>query len=162
MQITSRLEELRALMKKKNIAAYIIPSADPHQSEYVAPRWKSRAWISGFTGSAGTVVVTMKKVGLWTDGRYFIQAEQELKGSGIRLMKSGEEGVPGLKEYLKKNLKKGDILGFDGRTVTASFGKELKKAVPSRDNRGAAPPRGGIIFVKITKIIDFWRKLIDK
>ena len=74
--ITKKLEQLRALMKEKKISAYIVPSDDPHQSEYVAPRWKSREWISGFTGSAGTVVITATEAGLWTDGRYFLQAEE--------------------------------------------------------------------------------------
>lgn len=132
MDPKERLEALKGAMKKAGIDAYYIPSSDFHASEYTNEYFKVREFFSGFTGSAADLLVTEREVLLWTDGRYFIQAEQELKGSGIRLMKSGEEGVPGLKEYLKKNLKKGDILGFDGRTVTASFGKELKKAVPSR------------------------------
>lgn len=118
-------------MKKAGIAAYYIPSSDFHASEYTNEYFKVREFFSGFTGSAADLLVTEKEALLWTDGRYFIQAEHELEGSGIRLMKSGVEGVPGLKEYLGKNLKKSDILGFDGRTVSASLGKALKKAIPS-------------------------------
>ena len=127
MQITSRLEELRALMKKNNIAAYIIPSADPHQSEYVAPRWKSRAWISGFTGSAGTVVVTMKKAGLWTDGRYFLQAENQLKGSTITLFKMGLPETPGYTDWIGGELKKGDTVSFDAAVMSINDVDDLKK-----------------------------------
>ena len=127
MQITSRLKELRALMKKKNIAAYIIPSADPHQSEYVAPRWKSRAWISGFTGSAGTVVVTMKKAGLWTDGRYFLQAENQLKGSTITLFKMGLPETPSYTDWIGKELKKGNTVSFDAAVMSINDVDDLKK-----------------------------------
>ena len=128
MQITSKLVELRALMKKKNIAAYIIPSADPHQSEYVAPRWKSRAWISGFTGSAGTVVVTMKKAGLWTDGRYFLQAEAQLKGSTITLFKDGLPETPSYTDWINSELKKGEIVSFDASVMSINSVESLKCA----------------------------------
>ena len=128
MQIVSRLEELRALMKEKNISAYIIPSADPHQSEYVAPRWKSREWISGFTGSAGTVVVTMEKAGLWTDGRYFLQAEAQLEGSTITLFKMGLPETPGYTDWIGGELKKGDIVSFDASVMSINDVNDLKKA----------------------------------
>ncbi|EPZ59462.1 creatinase/Prolidase N-terminal domain protein [[Clostridium] sordellii ATCC 9714] len=95
--IKERLAKLREYMSEKNIDAYIIPSSDNHQSEYVGDHFKCREFISGFTGSAGTVVVTMEEAGLWTDGRYFIQAEKELEGSTIKLFKMGEEGVPTLR-----------------------------------------------------------------
>ncbi len=127
MQITSKLVELRALMKKKNIAAYIIPSADPHQSEYVAPRWKSRAWISGFTGSAGTVVVTMKKAGLWTDGRYFLQAENQLKDSTITLFKAGLPETPSYTDWIGGELKKGEVVSFDASVMSINDVDDLKK-----------------------------------
>jgi len=127
MQIMSRLEELRALMKEKKIAAYIIPSADPHQSEYVAPRWKSREWISGFTGSAGTVVVTMKKAGLWTDGRYFLQAEAQLEGSTITLFKMGLPETPGYTDWIGGELKKGDVVSFDAAVMSINDVDDLKK-----------------------------------
>ena len=128
MQITSKLVELRALMKEKKIAAYIIPSADPHQSEYVAPRWKSREWISGFTGSAGTVVVTMKKAGLWTDGRYFLQAEEQLEGSTITLFKMGLPETPSYTEWIGSELKKGDVVSFDAAVMSINDVEELKNA----------------------------------
>ena len=83
--ITSRLAALRAVLNQQNINAFIIPSTDPHLSEYVAPHWHSREWISGFTGSAGTVVVTLQQAGLWTDSRYFLQAADQLEGTGIDL-----------------------------------------------------------------------------
>lgn len=127
MQITSKLVELRALMKKKNIAAYIIPSADPHQSEYVAPRWKSRAWISGFTGSAGTVVVTAKKAGLWTDGRYFLQAENQLAGSTITLFKAGLPETPSYTDWIGGELKKGEVVSFDASVMSINDVDDLKK-----------------------------------
>ena len=128
MQIVSRLNELRTLMKKKNIAAYIIPSADPHQSEYVAPRWKARAWISGFTGSAGTVVVTMKKAGLWTDGRYFVQAEAQLEGSTITLFKDGLPETPSYTDWINSELKKGEIVSFDASVMSINSVESLKGA----------------------------------
>ena len=87
--IKQRIEKIRDLMKEKNIYAYIVPSSDYHQSEYVGEYFKAREFMSGFTGSAGTLIVSMDEVGLWTDGRYFIQAEQELKHSGIKLFKMG-------------------------------------------------------------------------
>ena len=93
MSVNDRINELRRLMKEKNIDAYIIPSADNHQSEYVGEHFKSRAYITGFTGSAGTAVITQNEAGLWTDGRYFIQAEKELVGSEVCLYKSGNAGV---------------------------------------------------------------------
>jgi Xaa-Pro aminopeptidase len=127
MQITSKLAELRALMKTKKIAAYIIPSADPHQSEYVAPRWKSRAWISGFTGSAGTVVVTAKKAGLWTDGRYFLQAENQLKDSTITLFKAGLPETPSYTDWIGGELKKGEVVSFDASVMSINDVDDLKK-----------------------------------
>ena len=126
MQITTRLAELRALMKKNGIAAYIIPSADPHQSEYVAPRWKSRAWISGFTGSAGTVVVTAKKAGLWTDGRYFLQAEAQLKDSTITLFKDGLPETPSYTDWINSELKKGEVVSFDASVMSINSVESLK------------------------------------
>lgn len=94
MSIRDRVEKLRQLMKENQMDAYIIPSFDAHQSEYVAEHWKGRQWISGFTGSAGTVVITLEDAGLWTDGRYYIQAEKQLESSGIRLFRMVDPGVP--------------------------------------------------------------------
>lgn len=125
--IKNRLEQLRKCMKEKDIFAYIIPSSDFHQSEYVGDYFKCRKFISGFTGSAGTVVVTLDEAGLWTDGRYFIQAENQLKGSTIKLFKMGEENVPTIEEYLDSVLKDGDTLAFDGRVVSAKEGKSYEE-----------------------------------
>ena len=113
------------LMKEKNIYAYIVPSSDYHQSEYVGDYFKSREFMSGFTGSAGTLIISMDEAGLWTDGRYFIQAEQELKDSGIKLFKMGEEGVPTIEEYLLEKLPKNSTLGFDGRVMSVKEGQSL-------------------------------------
>ena len=107
-------------MKERGIDYYIIPSADYHQSEYVGDYFKGREWISGFTGSAGTVVVTQNEVGLWTDGRYFIQAEKQLQGSGITLFKMGEEGVPTFIQYIVNNIQSGETLGFDGKVLATN------------------------------------------
>lgn len=124
--IKERINKLRALMNDKGIYAYLIPSSDYHQSEYVGDYFKSREYISGFTGSAGTIVITQDEAGLWTDGRYFIQAENELKNSTIKLFKMGEEGVPTIEKYLIDNMKKDLKLGFDGKVVCAKEGKNLK------------------------------------
>lgn len=123
--IKQRIEKIRDLMKEKNIYAYIVPSSDYHQSEYVGDYFKSREFMSGFTGSAGTLIISMDEAGLWTDGRYFIQAEQELKDSGIKLFKMGEEGVPTIEEYLLEKLPKNSTLGFDGRVMSVKEGQSL-------------------------------------
>lgn len=120
MKITERIVKLKELMKERGIDYYIIPSADYHQSEYVGDYFKGREWISGFTGSAGTVVVTQNEVGLWTDGRYFIQAEKQLQGSGITLFKMGEEGVPTFIQYIVNNIQSGETLGFDGKVLATN------------------------------------------
>ena len=130
--IRERVIKLRELMKEKGIDVYVIPSSDYHQSEYVGEHFKSREFISGFTGSAGIVVVTENEAGLWTDGRYFIQAEKQLEESTIILFKMGEENVPTYIEYIGKNLKNGQCLGFDGKVLSgknvfdikAGFGKK--------------------------------------
>ena len=124
--VVERVEQLRTLMRERNIDIYLIPSSDYHQSEYVGEYFKSREFISGFTGSAGTVVVTKDKAGLWTDGRYFIQAEKQLQGSGITLFKMGEEGVPTYSEYINQNLKDGETLGFDGKVISGKTIFDLK------------------------------------
>ena len=116
-----RITALQELLKEAGIDYYIVPTADYHNSEYVNAHFKMREFLSGFTGSAGTLVVSAKEAGLWTDGRYFVQAENELKGSGIVLYKMMEEGVPKIKEYLEKNVMQGQTIGFDGRVVDAFF-----------------------------------------
>lgn len=128
-----RIAELRKLMKEAGIDYYIVPTADYHNSEYVSDYFKMREFLSGFTGSAGTLVVSGKEAGLWTDGRYFVQAESELGGSGIVLYKMQEENVPTIKEYLEKNVSEGQTVGFDGRVVDAFFGKELEEAFAGKN-----------------------------
>ena len=130
--IKERIQALRSLMLKRGIDCYLVPTADYHQSEYVGEYFKLRAFLSGFTGSAGTLVVTRKEAALWTDGRYFVQAAKELEGSGILLMKMGEEGVPTTEEYIEKNIPKDGCLGFDGRTVSAALGKKLEQCIKSK------------------------------
>lgn len=125
--IAERIAALRAEMKKRNIAMYIVPTSDFHESEYVGDYFKARKYMTGFTGSAGTAVITMKEAGLWTDGRYFIQAEKQLEGTPVTLFKMGEEGVPTVKAYVKQNLKEGECLGFDGRVINAADGTSYEK-----------------------------------
>ncbi|WP_315110611.1 aminopeptidase P family protein [Clostridium intestinale] len=133
MDVKKRIEKLKNLMKENKIDAYIIPSFDAHQSEYVADHWKGRQWISGFTGSAGTVVITLDDAGLWTDGRYYIQAEKQLEGSGIRLFKMADLGVPSYTEWLKNTLKKGSTVGFDGSVFSVDLFKGMEKAFKSKN-----------------------------
>ncbi len=121
--IKARIDALRREMASKNIDIYLIGSEDFHGSEYVGDHFKCRAYMSGFTGSAGTLVVTMEEAGLWTDGRYFIQAEKQLQGSGIDLYKMFNEGVPSVSEWILSHVKEGQCLGFDGRTMGAREGK---------------------------------------
>lgn len=128
MIINERLTCLRQLMKQHGVSAVIIPSSDPHMSEYVADHWKSRQYFSGFTGSAGTLVVTLSKSGLWTDGRYYIQAEKQLSGSEITLFKMGQKDVPSYIDYLKEELAEGESVGIDGRLFTYQTVQAMKKA----------------------------------
>lgn len=124
MTVQERINMLRHLMSEKNIDVYIVPSSDNHQSEYVDDYFKAREFITGFTGSAGTAVITQTEAGLWTDGRYFIQAENELAGSGVKLYKMGNPDVPSVEEYLEAALPTNGVLGFDGRVIAMSKGKE--------------------------------------
>ena len=123
--IQERLRLLRERMKESGVTVYVIPSSDCHESEYVCGHYRARAYITGFTGSAGTAIVTLQDAGLWTDGRYFIQAEEQLKDSTIELMKSGQPDVPDIIEYLYNKLDDGDTIGFDGRTVSNYFAGKL-------------------------------------
>lgn len=133
MNVNERLGKLRALMEERGIAAYIEPTSDPHQSEYVADYYKGRAWISGFTGSAGTVVITKDEAILWTDGRYFIQAEKQIEGSDFKLFKMNTPGYPTYMEWLKTTLKDGDKLGFNGKVFAQSLVEELEKELSDKD-----------------------------
>ncbi|RLE19624.1 MAG: aminopeptidase P family protein [Acidobacteria bacterium] len=117
--IKDRLRKLRSLMAENGVQAYIVPSTDPHQSEYVPAFWRRREWISGFTGSAGDVVVTMDKAGLWTDSRYFLQAEDQLEGSGITLFKQGVSGTPSIVSWITDQLSSGERVGVDARLFTS-------------------------------------------
>lgn len=132
MKVKEKIDKLRQLMKENRMDAYIIPSFDAHQSEYVAEHWKSRQWISGFTGSAGTVVVTLEEAGLWTDGRYYIQAEKQLQGSEIRLFKMMEPGVPSYAEWLKSVLKEGSCVGFDGSVFSVDMVRDMEKELKTK------------------------------
>ncbi len=127
MEVKERLAMLRAAMKEAGVDAYFIGTSDYHGSEYVSDYFKVREYFSGFTGSMGDLVVLAGEAGLWTDGRYFVQAEEELAHSGITLYRIGEEGVPRVEEFLESRLTKGEVLGFDGRTVTAAFGRKLRE-----------------------------------
>ncbi len=128
MKSVEKLRGLRKVMKARGIAAVIIPSTDPHQSEYVGEHWRSREWVSGFTGSAGTLVVTGSRAGLWTDGRYFVQAERELRGSGITLFKGREHGVPSVNDWTAGQLGRGQVVALDGRLFSIAAVRDMRKA----------------------------------
>ncbi len=123
--IKERIEQLRQKMKQEQIDLYYIPTADFHQSEYVGEYFKCREFMSGFTGSAGSLVVTKEEACLFTDGRYHIQAEQELQNSGVHLFKCGEANIPSEEDYMEVYMKKHNVFGFDGRVVSASFVEQL-------------------------------------
>ncbi|MDQ0507925.1 Xaa-Pro aminopeptidase [Peptoniphilus ivorii] len=127
-----RVDRLLSLMKERDIDVYIVPSEDFHQSEYVGEYFKARAWLSGFTGSAGTVVATAEEVCLWTDGRYFLQAEEQLKDTGIVLQKMGQPDVPTVLSYVKAALPEGGTLGFDGRVISVADGADYEKIAESK------------------------------
>ena len=127
MNIPERIAALRQKMKECALDAYIIPSSDPHQNEYLPEPYKTREFMSGFTGSAGTLLVTAEKAGLWTDGRYFLQAENQLKGSGITLFKMDEPGVPTLNAFLKSELKAASKVGMDGKVVSLQNYEAMQK-----------------------------------
>ncbi|MCD8324908.1 MAG: aminopeptidase P family protein [Clostridiales bacterium] len=129
----SRLTQLRAEMKQRGIDVYVVPTADFHESEYVGEYFRAREFLTGFTGSAGTAVVTADKAGLWTDGRYFIQAAAQLAGSGFELYKMGEEGVPEIPKFLEDELPQGGVLGFDGRVVNCKLAEKFQEAVEKKN-----------------------------
>ena len=133
--VAERIEALRAEMQKRNVDMYIVPTSDFHESEYVGDYFKARKYMTGFTGSAGTAVITATEAGLWTDGRYFIQAEKQLKGTPVTLYPMGEEGVPTVKEYVEKNLPESGCLGFDGRVMNAKSGADYEKI--AADKKGS-------------------------
>lgn len=126
--IKERLAKVREIMKESGISVYVVPTGDYHISEYAGDYFKEREFITGFTGSAGTAVIDMDKAVLFTDGRYYVQAEKQLDGSTIELMRMGSEGVLTLTEYCRERLSKGGTIGFDGRCVEAKQGIELRNA----------------------------------
>ena len=127
-----RLQKLRAQMEQHGMDAYYIPSSDFHDSEDVEPYFGCRAFISGFTGSAGSMVVTKDFSGLWTDGRYFVQAKKQLRGQDTELMQMGSEGVPTIFEFLEEHLLDGGILGMDGRVVNTEAGRAFMKILEKK------------------------------
>lgn len=133
MQVTEKINALRKIMGDSNIDAYIIVTDDYHGSEYVGDYFKEREYMSGFTGSAGTLLVMTDFAGLWTDGRYFLQAGEELAGTGIELMKSGEPDCPPIENFLYDNLEEKSVVGFDGRTVNCNFFGRLKNRLDSKN-----------------------------
>ncbi len=135
MNVPERISALRALMEERGYDAYMVPTDDNHQSEYVGEHFKARAFITGFTGSAGTAVITKDAAGLWTDGRYFIQAEQQLKGSGVKLFKMGEPDVPTVEDYITDVLSEGGTLGFDGRVIAMGEGQALESATAKKHGK---------------------------
>ena len=125
--INERIQALRLILKSKSISAFIIPSTDPHLSEYVAPHWKIREWISGFTGSAGTVVILEDKAGLWTDSRYFLQATQQLEGTDITLYKEMLPETPTITDFLCQNIKPGETIGIDGKMFSVEQVEQMRR-----------------------------------
>ena len=146
--IQERLKELRAQMQERGIDIYIVPTSDFHQSEYVGEYFKARKYMTGFTGSAGTAVITKEEAGLWTDGRYFIQAEKQLEGSTVKLFKMGEEGVPKVEEYVKDHLTEGSCIGFDGRVMDAKSGEKYAKR---------AEEKKAALYVKEDLVGNIWK-----
>lgn len=146
--ITERLAAIRKEMAKRNISIYVVPTADFHESEYVGEHFKARKFITGFTGSAGTAVITMEEAGLWTDGRYFVQAEKQLQGSTVTLYRMGEEGVPTVNEFIEQKLKEGGTIGFDGRVVNTRWGLQLKEI---------AKKKNGALYVEEDLIDLIWK-----
>ncbi len=130
--MNERLEKLRKSMAERKIDAYVVPTSDFHESEYVGEYFKCRKFLTGFTGSAGTAVVTASEAYLWTDGRYFVQAQKELTGSGFSLQKMGQEHVPDIEEYLEQVLPQGGVLGFDGRVMNAQMVEKIKERLESK------------------------------
>lgn len=136
--IKERIEAVRRLMGERQIDVYMVPTEDFHESEYVGEHFKARRYMSGFTGSAGTLVITRNEAGLFTDGRYFIQAASQLLGSGIELYKMGVEGVPSLDEFIEEKMPEHGCLGFDGRVVSAQKGDKLLEKLKKKDIRISA------------------------
>ena len=127
--INERVGKLRDYLRKNGLAAFIFPSTDPHQGEYVPEHWQTRKWISGFDGSAGTAVVTLSDAALWTDSRYYIAAEQQLQGTPFRLMKDGQAETPSIPEWLCQQLTENNVVGVDGEVFTETEIEEMQAAL---------------------------------
>lgn len=127
--ITERIGRLRQCLREQSLSAFIIPSTDPHSGEYVPDHWKTREWVSGFTGSAGTAVITLEDAALWTDSRYFLQAADQLDGTGIRLMKDRLPDTPSIPEWLGQSLSPGAVVGVDGWVNTIGETQALREAL---------------------------------
>ena len=149
MDIIRRIECLRREMACEGIDIYIVPSADCHGSEYVGDYFKIRQYLTGFTGSAGTAVFTRDKAGLWTDGRYYIQAEEQLKGSGIHLYRMGEPDTDTIEEFLEKELSAGGVIGFDGKVTELTVGDKYKEI---------AERKGGHVLADFDLADRFWKE----
>lgn len=146
--VIEKIAALREKMAERSIDIYVVPTSDFHESEYVGEYFKARKFITGFTGSAGTAVITPTEAGLWTDGRYFIQAEKQLQGSGVTLYRMGEEGVPAVKDFLKDRLPENGRIGFDGRVINAKTGAEYQSI---------AEEKHGSLYVKEDLIDLIWK-----
>ena len=133
--VVKRLKDLRELMEQRGIDIYVVPTSDFHESEYVGEYFKARKFITGFTGTAGTAVITKTQAGLWTDGRYFVQAKNQLKDSTVTLFPMGEENVPTVAEFVKENLPPKGCIGFDGRVVNGKAGEEYKNIADEKKGR---------------------------
>ena len=146
MTVTEKLAALRQNMEARGLAGCIVVTDDFHGSEYVGAHFKVREFLSGFTGSAGTLAVLREGAYLWTDGRYFLQAERQLEGSGIQLMRAGQPGVPTLSQFLAEQLPESGALGFDGRTVSTRLHRTLEKALADKHIRldGGFDPAAGV------------------
>lgn len=127
--VKERIEQLRSMMRQQGVSAFIIPSTDPHISEYVAPHWQAREWFSGFSGSAGTLVITLTEAGLWTDSRYFLQAAEQLKGSGIDLYKEGLAETPDIPTFLTTHTDKALPIGYDAEVCSDSYAERLRQSL---------------------------------
>ena len=147
MKISDRVKALRSRMASEGVDLYIVPSTDYHHSEYVGDYFKERAFITGFTGSAGTAVFSADKAGLWTDGRYFLQAGNQLAGSGIDLYRMGEPDCETMEEFLERELPPGGVIGFDGRTIGVSEGKKYEEI---------AEKKGGSVKYNLDLVGDIW------
>ena len=147
MNTNKKIALLRKKMVEKNIAALVVPSGDPHQSEYMADFWQARQWLTGFTGSAGTAVVTKDAAILWTDFRYWIQAASQIGTSDFELFKQGEPGVPAFEAWLYQTLSSGDIIAMDGKIVSAANVKKYKKVFTEK---------GMTLATDVDLIADIW------